>query len=504
MSLESPQPAQIKSILAELGLNFTDEQILDYLTAMQSSVRDYEFVDSCEEDLLPIKYQRDQGYFPTNEENPLNGWYVKTDINGANDGLLRGKTVAIKDNVCVADIPMMNGSSTLMGYVPEIDATVVTRILDAGATITGKAHCEYFCASGGSHTTATGPVHNPHRRGYSAGGSSSGCGALVGAGAVDMAIGGDQGGSVRIPASYSGCYGLKPTHGLVPYTGAMPMDNTIDHLGPMTQNALDNARLLQAIAGEDGLDPRQHCPQVGSYVSAIGSDVNGISVGILKEGFGWSSSEPDVDSKVRVAAKQLQKLGISVEEVSVPLHRKGYAIWTPIGLEGFTNQMMFGNGMGTGWEGLHITSLLDYHSKWRTQVDKLDPTVIVSILVGQYYRKYHDGRYYAKAQNLRRQLRSEYDRALSRFDLLLMPTTPMKATPLPLDSDSVSLRCHRAFESGPNTCPTDLTGHPAMSIPCGMSQGLPVGMMLVAQKWKESTIYAVASAFEQANDWQNL
>ena len=142
--------------------------------------------------------------------------------------------MAVKDNICLAGVPMMNGASTLEGYVPDIDATVVARMLDAGGTIIGKARCENLCFSGGSHTSATGPVHNPHKTGYSAGGSSSGSAALVAAGEVDMAIGGDQGGSIRIPASYCGIYGMKPTYGLVPYTGVFPIEATIDHVGPMT------------------------------------------------------------------------------------------------------------------------------------------------------------------------------------------------------------------------------------------------------------------------------
>ena len=129
-------------------------------------------------------------------------------------------------------VPMMNGSATMEGYIPEIDATLVTRILDAGGEIAGKAHCEAFCISGGSHTNVTGPVHNPWRQGYSAGGSSSGSAALVAAGEVDMALGGDQAGSIRIPAAYCGIVGLKATHGLVPYTGIMPIEVTIDHTGP--------------------------------------------------------------------------------------------------------------------------------------------------------------------------------------------------------------------------------------------------------------------------------
>ena len=159
------------------------------------------------------------------------------------------------------------------GYTPEIDATIVTRILQAGGTIAGKAHCENFCLSGGSHTNAAGPVHNPWKRGYMAGGSSSGSAALVAAGEVDMAIGGDQGGSIRIPSSNCGVYGMKPTHGLVPYTGIMPIEQTIDHVGPITGNVADNALFLEVLAGEDGLDPRQYAPEVHRYTEALGPGV---------------------------------------------------------------------------------------------------------------------------------------------------------------------------------------------------------------------------------------
>ena len=168
-----------------------------------------------------------------------------------------GRTVALKDTVLLAGVPLMNGASVMEGYVPEVDATIVTRMLDAGATITGKAVCEYFCLSGSSFTSATGPVHNPVKYGYSAGGSSSGSAALVGSGAVDMSIGGDQAGSIRIPAAFSGIVGMKPTHGLVPYSGIMSMEVSIDHIGPMTANVADNALLLEVLAGPDGYDNRQ-------------------------------------------------------------------------------------------------------------------------------------------------------------------------------------------------------------------------------------------------------
>ena len=504
MTVQRPTLAQLREIVAELGMSMSDDRVQEFLDVMQGTLDAYDVVDAMPDHLPPVLYPRTAGYRPSPEENPLNAWYVKTEVRGAPRGPLHGRTVALKDNVCLAGVPMMNGASTLKGYTPDVDATIVTRLLDAGATITGKAHCEYFCLSGGSHTNATGPVVNPRKPGYSAGGSSSGSGALVANGDVDMAIGGDQGGSIRMPSAYCGCYGLKPTHGLVPYTGVMPIETTIDHTGPMTQNVRDNAVMLQAIAGPDGLDPRQYDPQVDDYTGAIGRGAGGLRIGLVKEGFGHPNSEADVDAKVRAGAELFRRLGATVDEVSIPAHLSGPAIWTPIALEGLTNQMMLGNGMGTGWKGMYTTSLLDFHANWRSRADELSDTLKICMFMGQYYLKHHRGHYYAKAQNLARQLREEYDRMFGAYDLLLMPTLPIKATPLPPPDASLALYCQRAFEMLANTSPFDVTGHPAMSIPCAMSDGLPVGLMLVAGRWREATIYRAAAAFEQADDWRRL
>ena len=504
MTVQRPTFAQLKEIVRELGMSMSDARVQEFLDVMRGTLDAYDVVDAMPDHLPPVLYPRTAGYRPSPEENPLNAWFVKTEVRGAPRGPLHGRTVALKDNVCLAGVPMMNGASTLKGYTPDVDATIVTRLLDAGATITGKAHCEYFCLSGGSHTNATGPVVNPHKPGYSAGGSSSGSGALVGNGDVDMAIGGDQGGSIRMPSAYCGCYGMKPTHGLVPYTGVMPIETTIDHTGPMTQNVRDNAAMLQAIAGADGLDPRQYDPQVDDYTGAIGRGAGGLRVGLVKEGFGHANSEADVDAKVRAGAELFRRLGATVDEVSIPAHLNGPAIWTPIAVEGLTNQMMLGNGMGTGWKGMYTTSLLDFHANWRSRADELSDTLKICMFMGQYYLKHHRGHYYAKAQNLARQLREEYDKMFGAYDLLLMPTLPIKATPLPPPDASLALYCQRAFEMLANTCPFDVTGHPAMSIPCGMSDGLPVGLMLVGGRWREATIYRAAAAFEQADDWRRM
>lgn len=504
MTVRRPSFSQLKSIAEDFGMHLSDERLSEFLGLMEGTMQRYDEIDAMPDNMPSVDYPRTAGYRPSEQENPLNAWYIKTDIKGAPRGPLSGKTVAIKDNICVAGVPLMNGASTMKGYTPDIDATVVSRILEAGGNIVGKVHSEYFCLSGGSHTNATGPVHNPHKRGYSAGGSSSGSGAVVSGGEVDMAIGGDQGGSIRMPASFCGCYGMKATHGLVPYTGAMPIENTIDHLGPMTQTVADNALLLEVIAGEDGLDPRQYAPKKDRYTNALNQGVGGVRIAIVREGFGRPESEEVVDASVMRAAEMFRSLGATVDEVSIPMHNKGVAIWTPIALEGTANQMMKGNAMGTGWEGLYTTSLLDHHANWRSRSDELSESLKIAMFVGEYFQRHHRGHYYAKAQNLARKLREAYDQMLGAYDLLLMPTTPMRATPIPGPDAPLEEILQRAFEMLENTAPFDTSGHPAMSIPCGMEDGLPVGCMLIGKHYDEVTIYRAAAAFEAAGDWKEM
>jgi amidase len=504
MTVKRPSLNQLRAVAEDLGMNMSDADLESYNVLLQGNFAAYDLIEAMPDFLPQVKYPRTPGYRPEGEENKYNAWYYKTTIKGASRGKLAGKSVAIKDNVCVAGVPMMNGASTLEGYVPDIDATIVTRILDAGGTIVGKTHCEYFCFSGGSHTNATGPVHNPHKMGYSAGGSSSGSGVVVSIGEADMAIGGDQGGSIRMPAAFCGIYGMKGTHGLVPYTGVMPIEITLDHTGPMTNNVYDNALLMEVLAGSDGLDPRQYAPKVAEYTKVLKDGVKGMKIGIVKEGFGHTNSERDVDAKVKAAAKRFVKLGAKVEEISVPMHSLGPAIWLPIAAEGATELMMRGNGMGTNWRGLYTTSLLDAHSAWKHRADELSDSLKITMLLGQYFIKHYRGHYYAKAQNLSRKLSAAYDVALASYDLLLMPTLPIKATPLPPPDASRDLYIQRAFEMLSNTAPFDATGHPAMSLPCGMSDGLPIGLMLIGKHYDEATIYRAAAAFEGAGDWKKM
>src|SRR5215831_407786 len=229
MSIEAPNSGQILDIANSFGMNLTIDDANSFIKLMVGLKQSYDRLDAMLEPRLPVKYPRTPGREPAPEENLYNAWTFKTEIKGAVQGKLAGKRVAIKDNICVAGIPMRNGSRVLEGYVPELDATVVTRILDAGGTIVGKTVCEDLCFSGGSHTCATGPIRNPHNPEHSAGGSSGGSAALVAAGEVEMALGGDQGGSIRTPSCWCGVYGLKPTWGLVPLIGAMPISYAVDH-----------------------------------------------------------------------------------------------------------------------------------------------------------------------------------------------------------------------------------------------------------------------------------
>lgn len=504
MAVTRPTKQQLLEIAEGFGMSLSETELSDFHRLMQATIDAYDAVDEMPDNLPLVKYPRTSGYRPGPDENKYNAWYWKCEIKGAPDGKLAGRTIAIKDNICVAGVPMMNGASTLEGYVPEIDATVVERILDAGGTITGKVVCEHFCLSGGSHTSDPLPVHNPLRMGYSAGGSSSGSGAVVAAGEADMALGGDQGGSIRMPAAYCGIVGLKPTHGLVPYTGIMPIEVTIDHTGPMTRTVADNALLLEVIAGEDGLDPRQYAPKVEPYTAALGQDVSGLRIGVVTEGFGYPQSIEAVDAKVRAGAEAFRGLGCTVEEVSIPMHRMGLAIWTPIALEGLTALMMEGDGFGTAWKGLYLPSLMKAHSGWRMRADELSDTLKISMFVGKYFLENYGGRYYAKSQNLVRSLKAAYDAELAKYDLLLMPTLPMTATKLPEKDAPLEEVISRAFEILPNTAPFDCTGHPAITMPCGLVDGLPAGLMLVAKSFDEATIYKAASAFESGVDWKEI
>jgi amidase len=501
---QKPTVLELRRAAQQLGMNPSD----GYLRAVEEITgplaQAYAALDAMPDELPAVKYPQRAWRRPQGDENKYGAWYVKTSIKGQSSGKLAGRRLAIKDNVCVAGVPMMIGADIFEGYVPDVDATIIERILEAGGEIAGKAVCEYFCVSGGSHTSSTGPVHNPRKFGYTTGGSSSGSAALVAAGDVDMAIGGDQAGSIRIPASFCGIVGLKPTFGLVPYTGIAPLEMTIDTCGPMTANVRDNALLLEVIAGPDGIDSRQRGAAAGRYTEALGGGVKGLRVGVVKEGFGHPNSEADVDAHVRDAAKRFARLGATVEDISLPAQQQGFAVWAAIRGDAACVTLLEMNGAGINHEGLFVTSLMDKAMGWRQRADDFADTIKIASIFSKYTLDRYGGHYYGKAQNIRRRLRAAYDAALAAHDLLLMPTTPMKATPIPAKGATPQEITRRSWEATRNTCPLNVTGHPAISIPCGMEDGMPIGLMLVGRPYDEATLYRAAEAFERSGDWTSF
>lgn len=503
--VQLPAEHELIEIAASFGMTLTDASAASFRDLMRGAIGSYNRLDEIQEPTLQVKYPRSPGHRPTAEENPFNAWYWRAEIRGAPDGILSGKRVAVKDNICVAGVPMMNGSRWLEGYVPEVDATVVTRVLDAGGVVAGKAACEDLCFSAGSHTCATGPIRNPHDPAYSTGGSSGGSAALVAAGAVEMALGGDQGGSIRTPSAWCGVYGLKPTWGLVPMTGGMPIAYSVDHCGPICNSVENVARLLTAIAGPDEHDPRTVNACTGDYMGALDTKAKGLKIAVLREGFGHPTGDSRTvatDRMVRDAIGVFRPLGARIQEVSVPMHYDGPHIWTGVILEGAAEMMIKGFALGNNWPGYYTTSLQEaFAHGWKSQPDNVSETVKLVLLLGEYmHRRYHN-RYHAKAQNIRVLLRNAYDTVLEDFDIIAMPTIPFPATRIPPADASREVYVDAALNMQQNTCPFDVSGHPALTIPCGKVEGLPVGLMLVGKHFHEHTVLRAAHAFTNAADW---
>ena len=499
MPVRPPGPDDLRAIARQYGLGLDDADVASFSPMVDGLLASWDAVVELYAATAPTAPER-AWTRPEPADNPYNAWYVRCEVRGAESGPLAGLTVAVKDNTAVAGVPMMNGSHLVEGYTPLRDATVVRRMLDAGATIAGKSVCEDLCFSGGSHTSRTGPVRNPWDETRSAGGSSSGSAALVVAGIVDVATGGDQGGSVRIPSAYTGTVGHKPTWGLVPYTGAFPIEQTIDHVGPITRTVADAALVLDVIAGPDGLDPRQPRDIApGEYAAALVRGAEGLRIGVVGEGFAQANSEQGVSDAVRAAVDVLRGAGLTAEDVSIPWHLHGAKVWDVIATEGAAAQMVEANGYGTNWKGLYDPEVIEHYGRrWREDGSRFSETVKLVLVAGRYATGAYQGKHYAMAQNLAFELRAAYDDALSRYDVLVMPTLPLQATVLPAADAPREEVVPRALEMITNTCVTDVTGHPACSVPAGLVDGLPTGMMIIGRHWDDATVLRVAHTYEQA------
>jgi amidase len=451
-----------------------------------------------------VAARRDPGYRATEEEDPKNAVITVCNVESDREGLLSGYDIGVKDNIAVAGVELTGGSRVLEGYTPACDAAVVERVLEEGGTVTAKTNMSEMAVSGSGEMSAFGPVLNPFDDDYLSGGSSSGSAVAVATDMVDVALGSDQAGSLRTPASWSGCVGFKPTHGLVSFRGVAPLGHSFDHAGPMARTVDDAARTLQAIAGPDPKDPRQGDIETGEYLTAVGEGVDGIDVGVVREAFGFDGGEAAVNEGVHAAVDELEALGASAEEVSIPWHVDGFFVW--LAVENEESAVML-DAEGTGYfvEGHYDTDYAAAFGKARrAQADEFAPTVKLKCILGQYLKQRYYGRYHAKAANLRPELTAAYDEQLEEYDVLVLPTTPMTAFELEEDIGRKEAVNRAQGKQGRtrNTMPFDMTGHPALSVPCGRDEnGLPIGLMVVGRHFDEETVIAVADGFERATEW---
>ena len=518
--LRRPDVDEVIEYGRALGFDLTSTEARMIHVRMMDTVAQLEAFDEMrvEERRLPLHFtDRQPGGRPSAEEDPLGAFITTCRVQGADSGPLHGKTVALKDHIALAGVPLTFSSHMMDGYVPDFDATVVTRLLDAGATIVGKLKMEEF-SWGGPGLSGVGDYGrplNPHDRDHVTGGSSSGSGAAVAGGLVDIALGGDQGGSIRLPAAWCGCVGLMPTHGLVPHTGVFGLEPTIDYVGPMTRTVEDIAASLACMAGRDGLDPRQADVPAAlpSYADALSRGVGGLRIGVLAEGFGVTGGDPRVDEAVMDAVNTLTRAGASVTRVSVPLHTQALSALLPIYLEG--GKRMYDTHFGGSFaKGYYPSSLISIFGRLKqSHAREFSPNLKLNLLQGYYLQRNYGGRLYAKAQNVRPTFVAQYDRVFREVDLLAMPTIPLTAPrwEAPRDhEDALELTMlggQRSLDLGPviaNTCPFNYTGHPAISVPCAKLDGLPVGLMLVAPHFREDVLLQAAAAYQRSVDWGSL
>ncbi len=500
--MKKPSESEILELADELGISFSEDEVSSYTELVGNAIDLAQAMNQTEPPRLPprnYKYPRGGGYQPDDDEDPYNAWITKCHIEGASDGSLNGMTVGLKDNISLAGIELTNGSDVMQGYVPAADATVAQRLLDAGATILGKNNMWSFSLGPSDY----GQAMNPKAPEYSIGGSSSGTATAVAAEEVDIGIGGDQAGSIRIPASFGGLVGLKPTHGLVPYTGIFGADPSQDHTGPITRNVRDAALALEVIAGYDGLDHRQ-TPGIAakSYTEALNKDVSELSIGVLKQGFGHDASHPEINEVVRNTISELESIGVNTTEVSIPAHLDSIEINAAITEYG-SGQTILQNGFSHGLNGWYDTNAIEYLGRAvEARISDLPAYVLGSILSSEYLRRNYHGAQYAKAQNLTLEMQEKYNEALSDVDALVTPTLPIKP---PSYGDRRTI--DTLLEGGErasviaNTAMFDFTHHPAMTVPCGTVDETPVGIMFVGEHFDEMTLFQLAHAYEQQSEF---
>jgi len=438
------------------------------------------------------------------EENELNT-FITTDFEGARrwaesggvdgSGRLRGVPVGVKDNISTMGIQTTCGSRILTGYIPPYDASVVERLKAEGALIVGKTNMDEFAMGSSNETSYYGAVKNPWGRDRVSGGSSGGSAAAVAGGEVPIALGSDTGGSVRCPASFCGVVGLKPTYGAVSRFGLISYANSLEQIGPIATSVRDVALLFDVIAGYDPRDSTSVGHEFDtSSVIDYDLDLRGMRIGVLREYFGEGTSGAVRDA-VWDAVHTFEDLGATYEIVSMPHTRYALASYYVIAMSEASSNLARFDGLRYGY---HVEGS-DWHTSFsRTRSEGFGEEVKRRILLGTYALSegYHD-RYYLKALKVRTLVKQDFEAAFKSFDLLLSPTMPYPAFKIgeKID-DPLSL-----YLADVNTVPINLAGVPAISLPCGFEDGLPLGLQLIGNFFCEPTILHAAHCFEESTDF---
>ena len=406
-------------------------------------------------------------------------------------GPLAGVPVALKDNMCTRGVPTTCASRILEGWLPPYNATVVDRLLDAGAIIVGKTNLDEFAMGSSTENSAWGPTRNPHDVSRVPGGSSGGSSAAVAAGMVPLALGSDTGGSIRQPAALCGVVGVKPTYGAVSRYGLIAFASSLDQIGPITTNVADSALMLEVIGGHDPADSTSLSDPPFELASQLDGDVSDLRIGIVTDL--TDGVDPDVEARLREAADALAAAGAKIDEISIPTARLGLSAYYLIApAEASSNLARYdGTRYGLRVEGADVDEMFV-----ATRSAGFGAEVKRRIMLGTYALSagYYDA-YYGQAQRARTLMIREFSAAYETFDVLLCPTAPTTAFELGAKTaDPLAM-----YMSDVCTIPSDLTGDPAMSVPFGTgTDGLPVGVQVLAPARGEPVMYRVAAALEAA------
>ena len=415
---------------------------------------------------------------------------------GGELGILEGIPMALKDNMCTEGVRTTCGSKILEEFYPPYDATVTTRLKEAGSVLLGKLNMDEFAMGSSTENSAYIKTRNPWNPECVPGGSSGGAAASVSSDLAAFSLGSDTGGSIRQPAAFCGVVGLKPTYGVVSRYGLVAYASSLDQIGPLTKTVRDNALVMNVIAGYDAQDSTSVRYDKPDYTKFLTNEIKGLKIGIPRE-YDGKGIEPEVAQGIQAAIQTFKDLGAEVGECSLPHTEYAIPAYYLIATAEASSNLARYDGVRYGYRA-EAEDVLGMFRK--TRAAGFGQEVKRRIMLGTYALSsgYYDA-YYLKAQKVRTLIKQDFDQAFADFDVLLSPTAPTPAFKFGEKSDPLAM-----YLSDVNTVPINLTGIPALSLPAGFVNGLPLGMQLMGKPFAEGTLYRAAYAFEQATDYHKV